>query len=91
MMGEPSRTCWLIRPRTGTGGGRLRGAHLSHRPVQRDRNPAVPALEISGNPLEVRTMDAHMNVGVPGVLSRETTISEAGDALVDMVVRTANV
>lgn len=36
-------------------------------------------------------MDAHMNVGVPGVLSRETTISEAGDALVDMVVRTANV
>ncbi|MBU2957885.1 UxaA family hydrolase [Paracoccus sp. 1_MG-2023] len=53
-------------------------------------NPIVPVIKISGNPRTLRTMSEHIDVDVTGVLSREQTIDEAGDALIDMIVRTAN-
>jgi (2R)-sulfolactate sulfo-lyase subunit beta len=53
-------------------------------------NPIVPVIKITGNPRTVRTMGEHIDVDVSGVLSREMTIPQAGDALIDMVVRTAN-
>ena len=53
-------------------------------------NPILPVIKISGNPRTVRTMGEHIDVDVSGVLRREMTIPEAGDALIDMVVRTAN-
>ena len=53
-------------------------------------NPIVPVIKISGNPRTVRTMSEHVDVDVSGILRREMTISQAGDALIEMVVRTAN-
>jgi (2R)-sulfolactate sulfo-lyase subunit beta len=53
-------------------------------------NPIVPVIKISGNPKTVRTMPEHIDVDVSGVLRRDMTIPEAGDALIKMVVRTAN-
>ncbi|MEP9349386.1 UxaA family hydrolase [Xanthobacter sp. KR7-225] len=53
-------------------------------------NPIVPVIKISGNPRTVRTMGEHIDVDVSGVLRRDMTIPEAGDALIDMIVRTAN-
>jgi (2R)-sulfolactate sulfo-lyase subunit beta len=53
-------------------------------------NPIVPVIKISGNPRTVRTMSEHIDVDVSGVLRRDMTIPEAGDSLIEMVVRTAN-
>jgi (2R)-sulfolactate sulfo-lyase subunit beta len=53
-------------------------------------NPIVPVIKISGNPRTLRTMSEHIDVDVTGVLSREMTIEQAGDALIDMIRRTAN-
>jgi (2R)-sulfolactate sulfo-lyase subunit beta len=53
-------------------------------------NPIVPVVKITGNPKTVRTMSEHVDLDVSGVLRREMTIPEAGDALIEMVVRTAN-
>ncbi|HYF52744.1 MAG TPA: D-galactarate dehydratase, partial [Salinarimonas sp.] len=53
-------------------------------------NPIVPVIKITGNPRTVRTMSEHVDVDVSGVLRREMTIPQAGDALIDMIVRTAN-
>ena len=53
-------------------------------------NPIVPVIKISGNPRTLRTMSEHIDVDVTGVLRRDMTIDQAGDALIDMIVRTAN-
>ncbi len=53
-------------------------------------NPIVPVIKISGNPRTLRTMSEHIDVDVTGVLTREMTIDQAGDALIDMIMRTAN-
>lgn len=53
-------------------------------------NPIVPVVKISGNPRTLRTMSEHIDVDVTGVLTREQTIDQAGDALIDMIIRTAN-
>jgi (2R)-sulfolactate sulfo-lyase subunit beta len=53
-------------------------------------NPIVPVIKISGNPKTIRTMGEHIDVDVSGILRREMTIPQAGDALIDMIVRTAN-
>lgn len=53
-------------------------------------NPIVPVIKITGNPRTIRTMSEHVDVDVSGILRREMTISQAGDALIDMIVRTAN-
>jgi (2R)-sulfolactate sulfo-lyase subunit beta len=53
-------------------------------------NPIVPVIKITGNPRTVRTMSEHVDVDVSGILRRDMTIPQAGDALIDMIVRTAN-
>jgi (2R)-sulfolactate sulfo-lyase subunit beta len=53
-------------------------------------NPIVPVIKISGNPKTIRTMGEHIDLDVSGILRRDMTIPQAGDALIDMVVRTAN-
>jgi len=53
-------------------------------------NPIVPVIKLSANPRTVRTMSEHIDLDVSGILRRELTIDAAGDALIDMVVRTAN-
>ncbi|MEM6761467.1 MAG: D-galactarate dehydratase, partial [Pseudomonadota bacterium] len=50
----------------------------------------VPVVKITANPRTVRTMSEHVDVDVSGILRREMTIDQAGDALIDNVVRTAN-
>jgi (2R)-sulfolactate sulfo-lyase subunit beta len=53
-------------------------------------NPIIPVIKISGNPRTLRTMSEHIDVDVTGILRRDMTIPEAGDALIDMIRRTAN-
>ena len=53
-------------------------------------NPIVPVVKISANPRTLRTMSEHVDVDVTGILRRDMTIDEAGDALATMVERTAN-
>ena len=53
-------------------------------------NPIVPVIKISANPRTVRTMSEHIDVDVTGILKRTMTIDNAGDALIDMIRRTAN-
>jgi (2R)-sulfolactate sulfo-lyase subunit beta len=53
-------------------------------------NPIVPVIKISGNPRTIRTMGEHIDVDVSGVLRRDMTIDQAGDALIDMIERTGN-
>jgi (2R)-sulfolactate sulfo-lyase subunit beta len=53
-------------------------------------NPIVPVIKITGNPRTVRTMSEHVDVDVSGILRRDQTISDAGDALIAMIHRTAN-
>ena len=53
-------------------------------------NPIVPVLKLTANPKTVRTMSEHIDLDVTGILRREMTIPQAGDALIDMVLRTCN-
>ena len=53
-------------------------------------NPIMPVIKISGNPKTIRTMAEHIDLDVSGILRRDLTIAEAGDALIEMIVRTAN-
>jgi (2R)-sulfolactate sulfo-lyase subunit beta len=53
-------------------------------------NPIVPVIKITGNPKTMRTMPEHIDVDVSGVLARTMTIPQAGDALIENIVRTAN-
>jgi len=53
-------------------------------------NPVLPVVKITANPRTVRTMSEHVDVDVSGILRREMTLDQAGDALIDMVIRTAN-
>src|SRR3974390_3518937 len=53
-------------------------------------NPIVPVIKISGNPRTIRPMSEHIDLDVSVILRRDLTIPEAGDALIDMVLRTAN-
>ena len=53
-------------------------------------NPILPVIKISANPRTVRTMSEHVDLDVTGILSREMTLDAAGDALIQMIVRTAN-
>ena len=53
-------------------------------------NPIVPVIKITGNPRTLRTMSEHIDLDVTGILRRDMTISQAGDALIDTIIRTAN-
>jgi (2R)-sulfolactate sulfo-lyase subunit beta len=53
-------------------------------------NPIMPVIKVSGNPRTVRVMSEHIDVDVSGIIRREITIDQAGDALIDCIVRTSN-
>jgi (2R)-sulfolactate sulfo-lyase subunit beta len=53
-------------------------------------HPIVPVIKLTANPRTVRTMSEHIDLDVSGLLRRELTMGQSGDALIDMVVRTAN-
>jgi (2R)-sulfolactate sulfo-lyase subunit beta len=53
-------------------------------------NPIMPVVKVTGNPRTMRLMGEHIDVDVSGVVRREMTIGQAGDGLIEMIVRTAN-
>ncbi len=53
-------------------------------------NPIVPVIKVSGNPNTVRTMGEHIDVDVSGLLSRELTLTQAGDLMMEHLARAAN-
>jgi len=53
-------------------------------------NPIVPVIKVSGNPNTVRTMGEHIDVDVSGLLSRELTLPQAGDLMMEHLARAAN-
>ena len=53
-------------------------------------NPIEPVIKLSGNPKTVASMSEHIDLDVSKILQGEMTIDEAGDALLNMIVRTAN-
>jgi len=53
-------------------------------------NPIVPVIKLCANPRTVRTMGEHIDVDTSGLLQREMNMDQAGDKLLDMMVRTAN-
>ncbi len=53
-------------------------------------NPILPVIKICANPRTVRTMGEHIDVDVSGLLRRDQNMDQAGDALLEMMLRTAN-
>ncbi|MCK5325302.1 MAG: UxaA family hydrolase [Woeseiaceae bacterium] len=53
-------------------------------------NPILPVIKLTANPRTMRTMSEHIDVDVTGILTRELTMDQAGDKLIDMVLKTAN-
>jgi (2R)-sulfolactate sulfo-lyase subunit beta len=53
-------------------------------------NPIEPVIKLTANPRTVRTMREHVDLDVSGILRREMTLDEAGDALIDITLRTCN-
>src|SRR6185437_975523 len=53
-------------------------------------NPIEPVIKLSGNPKTCATMAEHIDLDVSAILRGEQTLDQAGDALLDMIVRTAN-
>lgn len=53
-------------------------------------NPIEPVIKLSGNPKTVATMHEHIDLDVSPILQGEMTLDQAGDALIELIVRTAN-
>jgi len=53
-------------------------------------NPILPVIKLCANPRTVRTMSEHIDVDVSGLLRKEMTPDQAGDALLECMFRTAN-
>jgi len=53
-------------------------------------NPIVPVIKLTANPRTVRTMSEHIDVDVTGIVRRELNYDQAGDKLLDMMIRTCN-
>jgi (2R)-sulfolactate sulfo-lyase subunit beta len=53
-------------------------------------NPILPVIKLCSNPRTLRTMAEHFDVDVSGLLRREIDMDQAGDKLLEMMVRTAN-
>ncbi len=53
-------------------------------------NPIMPVIKLSGNPLTCSTMREHIDLDVSGILTGELTFDQAGDKLLNLMVRTAN-
>ena len=53
-------------------------------------HPIEPVIKLTANPLTARTMSEHIDLDVSGILRREMTVDEAGDRLIEMMIRTCN-
>jgi (2R)-sulfolactate sulfo-lyase subunit beta len=53
-------------------------------------NPILPVIKLCANPRTVKLMSEHMDVDVSGLLRKEMTPDQAGDALLECMFRTAN-
>jgi len=53
-------------------------------------NPIMPVIKVTGNPRTVRLMSEHIDVDSSGLLQREITLDQAGDKLLECMLRTAN-
>src|SRR6266516_2493401 len=53
-------------------------------------NPLEPVIRLSGNPITVSTLKEHIDLDVSAILRGEMTVDQAGDALIEVIARTAN-
>jgi (2R)-sulfolactate sulfo-lyase subunit beta len=53
-------------------------------------HPVEPVIKLTGNPKTAATMSEHVDLDVSGLLSRELTLDQAGEQLLELVGRTAN-
>lgn len=53
-------------------------------------NPIEPVVKITANPITAATMSEHIDVDVQGLLSRNISLEQAGDQLIEMICRTVN-
>ena len=53
-------------------------------------NPILPVIKLSANPLTCKTMSEHIDLDVSAILRGEMTLDQAGDKLLEMIVRTSN-
>ncbi|MEJ7931695.1 UxaA family hydrolase [Ramlibacter sp. AN1015] len=53
-------------------------------------NPILPVIKICANPRTVRLMSEHIDVDSSGLLQRELTLDQAGDKLLECMLRTVN-
>ena len=53
-------------------------------------NPILPVIKITANPRTQRTMSEHIDVDVTGLLQKRMNMDDAGEALLDCMLRTAD-
>lgn len=53
-------------------------------------NPIEPVVKLTANPKTASTMSEHIDLDVSKILKREMNLSQAGDALIDSTIKTAN-
>jgi len=53
-------------------------------------NPIEPVIKLTANPKTARTMSEHIDLDVSGILRREMTMDQAGDQLIEIMLRTCN-
>jgi (2R)-sulfolactate sulfo-lyase subunit beta len=53
-------------------------------------NPIEPVIKLSANPLTCSTMSEHIDFDCSAILRGEMTLDQAGDLLIESIVRTAN-
>jgi (2R)-sulfolactate sulfo-lyase subunit beta len=53
-------------------------------------NPIEPVIKLTANPKTARTMSEHIDLDVSGILRREMSLDEAGDRLIEIMMRTCN-
>ncbi len=53
-------------------------------------NPIEPVIKLTANPKTAREMGEHVDLDVSGILRGEMNLDQAGDALIDITLRTCN-
>jgi (2R)-sulfolactate sulfo-lyase subunit beta len=53
-------------------------------------NPIEPVIKLTANPKTAREMSEHVDLDVSGILRGEMNLDQAGDALIDITLRTCN-
>tara|TARA_B100001123_G_scaffold18778_1_gene21090 strand:- start:1599 stop:2768 length:1170 start_codon:yes stop_codon:yes gene_type:complete len=53
-------------------------------------NPIEPVVKLTANPKTANTMGEHIDLDVSKILKREMNLDQAGDALIDITIKTAN-